>query len=138
MKLQMNEKSMKKGSGPVNILIVEDEALIAMDLRLTLESMGFKALGPAFSGEESLRKVESLHPDLVLMDIKLRGEMDGVTAAEEIYARFGVPVIYLSAYTDDQTIHRTRRRGSCGFLPKPFEPIDLRNAICRFAEARAI
>ncbi len=129
---------MKKGSSPINILIVEDEALIAMDLRLTVESMGFKALGTAFSGEESLRKVESLHPDLVLMDIKLRGDMDGVTAAQEIYARFGVPVIYLSAYTDDQTIRRTRGRGSCGCLPKPFEPVDLRNAIARCSQARAM
>jgi CheY-like chemotaxis protein len=138
VKLQKSERSMKKGSTPINILIVEDEALIAMDLRLTVESMGFKALGTAFSGEESLRKVESLHPDVVLMDIKLKGDMDGLTAAEEIYARFGVPVIYLSAYTDDRTLYRTRRPGSCGCLPKPFEPVDLQNAIDRCAEARAM
>ncbi len=129
---------MKKGSVPVNILIVEDEALIAMDLRLTVESMGFRALGTAFSGEESLRKVEALRPDLVLMDIKLRGDMDGVTAADEIYSRFGVPVIYLSAYTDDQTILRTRRPGSYGCLRKPFEPFDLRDAIDRSVADRAM
>lgn len=122
---------MKQAAASVNILIVEDEALIAMDIRMTVESLGFRTLGTAFSGEESLRKAESLHPDLILMDIKLRGEMDGVTAADEIYSRFGVPVIYLSAYTDDQTLLRTRRPGSYGCLPKPFEPFDLRDAIAR-------
>ena len=69
------------------------------------------------------------------MDIKLKGDMDGLTAAEEIYARFGTPVIYLTAYTDAQTLSRTRRPGSCGFLTKPFEPLDLRNAIDRCALA---
>lgn len=126
---------MKKGATPFNILIVEDEALIAMDLRLTVESLGFKALGTAFSGEESLRKVESLRPDLVLMDIKLKGDMDGLTAAEEIYSRFGTPVIYLTAYTDAQTLSRARGPGSRGCLTKPFEPVDLRNAIDRCAQA---
>ncbi len=125
----MNESSAKKGSAAVSILIVEDEALIAMDLRMTVESLGFTALGTAFSGEESLRKVESLRPDLVLMDIRLRGEMDGVAAADEIYSRFGVPVIYLTAHTDDQTLLRTRRPGSYGCLPKPFEAGDLLDAI---------
>lgn len=133
-----NERSAQAGLGKVRILIVEDEALIAMDLRLTVESLGFRALGTAFSGEESLRKVESLRPDVVLMDIRLKGEMDGVTAADEIYSRFGVPVIYLSAYTDDQTLLRTRHPGSYGCLPKPFEPSDLRNAIARSAAGRAM
>ena len=129
---------MNKGTSPVSVLIVEDEALIAMDLRFTVESLGFNALGTAFSGEESLRKVETLHPDVVLMDIKLRGDMDGLTAAAEIYARFRIPVIYLSAYTDEVTIDRTRRPGSCGCLPKPFEPADLFKAINRCSEAFAV
>jgi CheY-like chemotaxis protein len=127
----MSERSIKQAAGSVNILIVEDEALIAMDIRMTVESLGFRALGTAYSGEESLRKVESLHPNLILMDINLRGDMDGVTAADKIYSRFGVPVIYLLAYTDDQTILRTRHPGSLGCLPKPFEPFDLRDAITR-------
>ncbi len=129
---------MNQAFRPVNILIVEDEALIAMDIRMTVESLGFKALGTAFSGEESLRKVEALHPDIVLMDIRLRGDMDGVAAADEIYSRFGVPVIYLSAYTDDQTLLRTRRPGSYGCLPKPFEPGALKNAIARTAAGRVM
>jgi CheY-like chemotaxis protein len=134
----MNARSIIKGSVPVNILIVEDEALIAMDIWMTVESLGFKALGKAFSGEESIRKVESLRPDLVLMDIRLRGDMDGIAAADEIYSRFGVPVIYLTAYTDDQTLLRTRRPGSYGCLPKPFEPVDLRDAIARSVAGRAM
>ena len=125
----MNERSRKKGFGPVNILIVEDEALIALDLRLTLERLGFTVLGIAFSGEESLRKVESLRPNLVLMDIKLKGDMDGVMAAEEITRRFRIPVIYLTAYTDPQTLLRIGRSGSFGCLHKPFEPGELRDSI---------
>jgi len=120
---------MKKGSTPVNILIVEDEALIAMDIRMTVENFGFKALGIAFSGRECLDKVEALRPDVVLMDIKLKGDMDGVTAAEEIYRRFRIPIIYLTAYTDPQTLLRIGRSGLFGCLHKPFEPGQLRDAI---------
>jgi len=83
-----------------NVLIVEDEAVIAADVRLMVEDMGFTALGIASSGEEGLRKAEALRPDLVLMDIKIKGDMDGVIAAGEIFRRFRIPVVYMTAYSD--------------------------------------
>jgi CheY-like chemotaxis protein len=119
----------------LNVLIVEDEALIALDIRMMLEELGYRILGVAFSGTDSLAKAEALRPDVVLMDVKLKGEMDGVTAAEAIHRRFGIPVVYLTAYTDPQTLGRLRGSGPFGCLHKPFEPDELRDAIAATAAA---
>jgi AmiR/NasT family two-component response regulator len=113
-----------------NVLIVEDEAVIAADVRFMVEDLGFKALGIASSGEESLRKAEALRPDLVLMDIKIKGDMDGVSAAGEIFRRFRIPVVYMTAYSDPQTIKRVNRPGTLGWLIKPLEPSELENILC--------
>ena len=112
-----------------NVLIVEDEAVIAADVRLMVEDMGFTALGIASSGEEGLRKAGVLRPDLVLMDIKIKGDMDGVIAAGEIFRRFRIPVVYMTAYSDPQTIKRVNRPGTLGCLIKPLEPSEFKNIL---------
>jgi len=86
---------------PARILIVEDEAIVAIDMQKTFQKLGYDVPAIAFSGEEALRKTEELHPDVVLMDIVLRGQMDGIEAAREIHERFGIPSIFMTGYSEE-------------------------------------
>src|SRR5512145_1843947 len=79
---------------PARILIVEDEGVIALDIQMTLQRLGYVALAVATRGEDALAKAADLHPDLVLMDIRLKGDLDGVQVAEQVRERFDIPVIY--------------------------------------------
>jgi PAS domain S-box-containing protein len=108
-----------------SILIVEDEGVIALDIRATLGRLGYTVAAVAATGSEAITRVEELRPDLVLMDIHLRGEMDGVEAARAIRDRFGVPVIYLTAFADAATLQRARITEPFGYLLKPFEEREL-------------
>ena len=108
-----------------SILIVEDEGVIALDIRATLGRLGYTVAAVAATGSEAIARVEELRPDLVLMDIHLRGEMDGVEAARAIRDRFGVPVIYLTAFADPATLQRARITEPFGYLLKPFEEREL-------------
>ena len=87
-----------------DILIVEDDRIVAEDTRVTLEKLGFGVCGIVPSGEESLKKVEAEPPDLVLMDIKLEGRMDGIEAADQIRSRFNIPVVYVTGYADEDVL----------------------------------
>lgn len=107
------------------ILIVEDEGIEALDLQHRLASLGYPTPEFVFSGEEAVAKVEETPPDLVLMDIMLRGEIDGVTAAEQIRAHFDIPVIYLTAYADDDTLQRAKITEPYGYIVKPFREREL-------------
>jgi len=124
-------------TGPVQVLVVEDEAIIAMDILGMLKRMGCPASEAVFSGEESVRKVAEHRPDLVLMDIRLKGRMDGIQAAHKIYYQYDVPVVYLTAFGDEATIDRANGSARFGFLTKPFEENELqstiRNALVRAA-----
>ena len=108
-----------------SILIVEDEGVIALDIRATLGRLGYTVPAAVATGSEAIARVEELRPDLVLMDIHLRGEMDGVEAARAIRDRFGVPVIYLTAFADPATLQRARITEPFGYLLKPFEEREL-------------
>ncbi|MGA1875124.1 MAG: response regulator [bacterium] len=107
------------------ILIVEDEAIEALDLQQRLTSLGYPAPEIVFSGEEALKKAEEIRPDLVLMDIMLSGEIDGVTAAEKIKAQFDIPIIYLTAYADEDTLQRAKITEPYGYIVKPFKEREL-------------
>jgi signal transduction histidine kinase len=111
------------------ILIVEDEAVVALDLRHRLEQLGYTVSGVAGSGVEAISEAGATRPDVVLMDIKLRGAMDGVEVAEELRTRFDLPVVYLTAYADDATLERVKAAGPFGYLLKPFEGSELRVTI---------
>lgn len=111
------------------ILIVEDQRIVAADLTSTLERLGYEVVGTAVSGEEAMEKADTLQPSLILMDIRLQGEMDGIEAAEAIASRFGTPVVYLTAYADEETIRRARTTSPFGYLVKPFNERELRGAI---------
>ncbi|NSW95845.1 MAG: PAS domain S-box protein, partial [Bacteroidales bacterium] len=107
------------------ILIVEDEGIEALDLQYRLISLGYTAPDIISTGEEAVKKTEETSPDLVLMDIMLPGEMDGVAAAEQIRDRFDIPVIYITAYADDDTLQRAKITEPYGFLVKPFREKEL-------------
>jgi CheY-like chemotaxis protein len=107
------------------ILVVEDEMIIALDIKQRLERMGYAVLGTEVSGEQAIQKAEILKPDLVLMDIKLRGKMDGIQAAEVIRNKFQLPVIFMTAFADEPTIQRARITETFGYILKPFEEGEL-------------
>ncbi|MEH1937615.1 MAG: response regulator [Nostoc sp.] len=107
------------------ILVVEDEAIVAKDLQYRLIKFGYTVPAIASSGEEAINKAVEISPDLVLMDIKLKGSMDGIEAAQEIYKRLDIPVIYLTAYADENTLERAKITEPFGYLLKPFKEREL-------------
>lgn len=111
------------------ILIVEDQRLIAADIESTLRRMGYEIVGNVAEGEEAIGVATEKRPDLVLMDIRLRGPMDGVQAAASIRELVDIPVVYLTAYADEETIVRARRTSPYGYLVKPFNDRELRAAV---------
>jgi AmiR/NasT family two-component response regulator len=113
----------------VKILIVEDESIVAFDLKQHLELAGYEVCGIFSSGEDTLAQFEALSPDLVLMDIKLKGRMDGVETASIIKERYKIPVIILTAFADDETIERAKITEPFGYIIKPFEDRKLKTTI---------
>ncbi len=111
------------------ILIVEDERITAEDIRLSLGGLGYSVTGMASSGGEAIKKAGELHPDLVLMDIVLGGDMDGIEVAEQIRARFNIPVVYLTAHADEKTLERAKVTQPFGYILKPFDGRELRTSI---------
>jgi signal transduction histidine kinase len=111
------------------ILVVEDEGIIAKDIRNRLEKMGHFVPAVAVSGEEAIKKAAEIQPDLVLMDIILKGEMDGIEAAGQIRTRFNIPVIYLTAHTGENILQRAKLTEPFGYIVKPFEERELQTAI---------
>jgi PAS domain S-box-containing protein len=111
------------------ILIVEDERIVARDIQSRLTRLGYTVVGLTRLGEEAVRLAAEMRPDLVLMDIRLEGPMDGVTAAQEIHNRLQLPVVYLTAFADEETLQRARVTEPFGYILKPFEERELRTAI---------
>ena len=116
-------------SPPKRIFIVEDQRLIAADLENTLSKLGYQIVGTAAAGEEAIRKTDETRPDLVLMDIRLRGELDGIQAAMAIRQRAAIPIVYLTAYADEETILRAKVTSPFGYVVKPINQRELRAAI---------
>ena len=103
------------------IMIVEDEGITALSIQRKLETLGYEVPVAVGSGEEAVEQAEQAAPDLVLMDIRLAGEMDGVEAADQIKTQFDIPVVYLTAYADEDTFQRAKVTESFGYLLKPFQ-----------------
>ncbi len=105
----------------VKILIVEDESIIAGSLKDSLEDYGYEVTDIAATGEEAIDKCSGKKPDLVLMDIRLQGDMDGIETASHIYEKFDIPVIYLTAYAGDDFLERAKETKPFGYILKPFD-----------------
>ncbi len=113
----------------VQVLIVEDEAIVSMDLRYKLEDLGYSVPAEIGSGEEAVAAASQLRPDVVLMDIGLSGEMDGIDAAAQIRDRVDVPVVFLTAYIDEATLERAEMTEPSGYIIKPFDDSELRAVV---------
>ena len=112
-----------------NVLVVEDEAITAMDIQMRLQKLGYKVPAVIDSGEEAISMAEKLRPDLILMDIVLKGKIDGTVAAQRISSTHHIPIVFLTAYSDDDTFNRAKLSDPYGYLTKPFEERDLRIAV---------
>jgi len=111
------------------LLIVEDQVVIALDLKNTLENLGYTVTGIAGSGEECLELISGSKPDLVLMDIMLSGDIDGITAATILREAYDIPVIYLTAHSDETFLKKANLTGPYGYIVKPIEEKDLYTSI---------
>jgi PAS domain S-box-containing protein len=111
------------------VMVVEDDAIIALQLQNSLTRMGYNVCNLVSSGEEAITQASALKPDIVLMDIRLRGDMTGIEAAEEIRKTLSIPIIYLTAYTDESLIDQSKDTGPYGYLVKPVREKELRASI---------
>ncbi|HEX2694811.1 MAG TPA: diguanylate cyclase [Acidobacteriota bacterium] len=111
------------------ILVVEDERLVAKHIENMVRGLGYEVAGVAATGEDAVRIALGILPDLVLMDIMLRGDMDGIAASEQIWDKAAIPIVYLTAYADEATLERAKVTDPFGYLLKPFEERELFTAI---------
>jgi two-component system cell cycle sensor histidine kinase/response regulator CckA len=113
----------------IQIMIVENELIVAKNIENHLRKMGYELISIVDSGEKAIARAAEAKLDLVLMDIKLAGEIDGIEAARQIHERFQIPVVYLTAYADDETLQRAKVTAPYGYIIKPFEPKKLHTTI---------
>lgn len=114
---------------PVKILILEDEMIIGANISLQLSKLGYEVTGIISRGEEAINHVRQQEPDIILMDIQLKGEMDGIETAKRIQQEFKIPIIYLTANADDEHFKRAKSTHPSAFISKPFKKLDLQHAI---------
>jgi PAS domain S-box-containing protein len=122
-------KQVSHGSSPPRVLVVEDGVIMARDIERRLQSLGYGVAGVAASGDEAVRVVTHVRPDLVLMDVRLKGSLDGIQAAERIRAVVDVPIVFVTAYSDDATLSRARQTDPFGYVLKPFDEKELMTTI---------
>ncbi|MDD1689631.1 MAG: response regulator [Methanoregula sp.] len=111
------------------ILVVDDEAIITMELEEQLHAMGYTVAGMAASGENAIEKARRLSPDLVLMDIVMPGKLNGIEAAKIITGELGIPVVFVTSYADDAIIEKAKQAGPYGYIVKPFNGMEIKAAI---------
>lgn len=111
------------------ILVVDDEAIITMQLEERLDAMGYTVAGMAASGEEAIDKARRLTPDLVLMDIVMPGKLNGIDAAKTIAGELDIPVVFVTSYADDAIIEKAKQVGPYGYIVKPFNELEIKAAI---------
>jgi CheY-like chemotaxis protein len=116
----------RQADAPVNILIVEDDYLIACHLRKFIQGLGYAALDVAHSGEQALEAALRDNPDLILMDIMLPGGMDGIEAAQRIHQAIEIPIVFLTAFADQERLERVKLTQPFGYIVKPFEENNLK------------
>ncbi|NRA12005.1 MAG: response regulator [Crocinitomicaceae bacterium] len=113
----------------INVLVVEDESIVSKDIQHSLKKLGYNVVGASATGEKAIELVNSEKPDIVLMDIMLKGDMNGIEAAETIKGNHSIPVIFLTAYADESTLEKAKITQPYGYILKPFKEIDLHTTI---------
>lgn len=113
----------------INVLVIEDESIVSKDIQHSLKKLGYNVVGAASTGEKAIELADSTKPDIILMDIMLKGEMNGIAAADEIRKNNSIPVIFLTAYADESTLSKAKITEPYGYILKPFKEIDLHTTI---------
>ena len=111
------------------ILVVEDDTIIAITIEGRLKQFGYRVVGRASTAKDAISKTIEFEPDLVLMDIHLKGPVDGIEAAETIYGIHNIPVVYLTAFSDENTLERAQKTSPFGYIVKPFSDSTLKTTI---------
>jgi AmiR/NasT family two-component response regulator len=111
------------------ILVVEDDTIIAITIEGRLKEFGYKVVGRASTAQDAIKKTIEFEPDLVLMDIHLKGPVDGIEAAQTIYGIYNIPVVYLTAFSDENTLERAQKTSPFGYIVKPFSDSTLKTTI---------
>ncbi len=113
----------------INVLVVEDESIVSKDIQHSLKKLGYNVVGASATGEMAIELAGSENPDIVLMDIMLKGEMNGIEAADKIKEKHAIPIIFLTAYADESTLSKAKITQPYGYILKPFKEIDLHTTI---------
>lgn len=111
------------------ILVVEDDTIIAITIEGRLKQFGYRVVGRASTAKDAISKTIEFEPDLVLMDIHLKGPVDGIEAAQTIYGIHNIPVVYLTAFSDENTLERAQKTSPFGYIVKPFSDSTLKTTI---------
>lgn len=111
------------------VMVVEDESIVAIDITQRLESLGYEVTATVSTGEKAIEMAEKTKPHIILMDIVLKGKIDGIQAAEEIGKNFKTPIVYLTAYSDEKTLERAKLTRPFGYIIKPFEDREIHSII---------
>lgn len=112
-----------------NVLVVEDESIVSKDIQHSLKKLGYNVVGAASTGERAFELAESEQPDIILMDIMLKGNINGIETAEKVKKELNIPVIYLTAYADEATLSKAKVTEPYGYIIKPFKEVDLHTSI---------
>jgi DNA-binding LytR/AlgR family response regulator len=115
--------------GKVNVLIVEDENIVAKDIQFSLKKLGYNVLGIEKTGEGAIKSATQKKPDIIIMDIMLKGEITGIEASEKIREENNIPIIFLTAYADESTLSRAKITEPYAYIIKPYKEIDLHTSI---------
>lgn len=113
----------------INVLVVEDESIVSKDIQHSLKKLGYNVAGAASTGEKAVELAMELKPDIVLMDIMLKGQMNGIEAAEQVRRENNIPVVFLTAYADEGTLSKAKVTEPYGYIIKPFKEIDIHTSI---------
>jgi two-component system, response regulator PdtaR len=108
---------------------VEDQFIMATDLKRRLEDMGYEIVGIAGKGEDAIKKTGETKPDLILMDVRIQGKLDGIDTAHQIRKRYNIPIFFLTAHYDDETLERAKKTYPIGYLTKPYSEIGIHTSI---------
>jgi DNA-binding LytR/AlgR family response regulator len=114
---------------PINILVTEDESIVRKDIERCLGNLGYNVVASADNGEDAISLAMKHKPDLALMDIMIKGDMNGIAAAEEIKRNMDIPVVFLTAYADESTLNDAKMAEPHGYILKPFKDVDIQTAI---------
>ncbi len=113
----------------INVYIVEDESIVAKDIQNSLKKLGYNVLGISNNGEDALKNIAEQEPDIVLMDIMIKGALTGIDVAEKVKQEYNIPVIFLTAYADESTLSKAKITEPYGYILKPFKEVDLHSTI---------